>query len=177
MSFEDKIIQHSGIKQAKLMRPAKIASEKPDTGVVIENKSAYFVIRDCADITQKYLALLCYGSYQDPINKLHGKFTKQDIAGFVSRARAPENPHLKHLLYVIFTDIARKEGLYEQVAPNQPAALDLSEDADDIYGEYDYDPDTVNAPASPQDIPFVDMNISDDKAVVTKLVDVFGAVK
>jgi hypothetical protein len=63
------------------------------------------------------------------------------------------------------------------VAPNQPAALDLSEDADDIYGEYDYDPDTVNAPASPQDIPFVNMNISDDKAVVAKLVDVFGAVK
>ena len=31
------------------MRPAKIACEKPDTGVTINKRGAYFLIKDCAD--------------------------------------------------------------------------------------------------------------------------------
>ena len=33
MTFEEKIIKNSSIRQKNLMRPAKIAFEKPDTGV------------------------------------------------------------------------------------------------------------------------------------------------
>lgn len=176
MSFEDKIIANSKIKQAKLMRPAKIASKKPDNGVTIVNKSAYFVIRDCADVTQKYLTLLCYGSYADPIADLRGKFVERDIIDFVSRSQADENAHLRHLLYVIFTDVARKEGLYNKTTPPEPVKLDLSEDTDDIYGDYDYVDDT-DQPEQSLDITLVDIDITDGKAVIDKLIDVFGATR
>ena len=36
--LEDKIIKNCGVRQKNLMRPAKLASEKPDTGVKILKK-------------------------------------------------------------------------------------------------------------------------------------------
>ena len=53
--FEQIILENSSEKQAKLLGPAQRAHKKPDIGVEIQNKSAYYVIRDCAMITQKYL--------------------------------------------------------------------------------------------------------------------------
>mgnify|MGYP003136873626 FL=1 len=79
MTFEEKIISNSTIRQSKLLRPAKIASEKPDTGVKILKKGAYYLIKDSADITLQYLVHLCYGSYGDPIKSLKGKFTQAEI--------------------------------------------------------------------------------------------------
>ena len=38
MTFEEKIISNSKIRQSKLLRAANIASEKPDTGVKILEK-------------------------------------------------------------------------------------------------------------------------------------------
>ncbi len=176
MSFEDKIISNSSIKQRKLMRAAKVASEKPDTGVVIENKSAYFVIRDCADIAQKYLTLLCYGSYSNPIAELHGKFTEKEIIDFVSRSTDDSSSHLRHLLYTIFTDIARKDGLYEKVVPNEPSVIDITEEGDDIYGDYDYAPDSTEEKEG-DDIVQLDVDITDSMSVIDKLIDVFGATR
>ena len=46
MTFEEKIIKNSSIRQGKLMRPAKIAFDKPDTGVTINKKGAYYLIKD-----------------------------------------------------------------------------------------------------------------------------------
>ena len=158
------------------MRAAEIASEKPDTGVTIENKSAYFVIRDCADITQKYLALLCYGSYSDTLTELQGKFTEKEIIDFVARSQDDNNSNLRHLLYTIFTDIARKEGLYEKVVPNEPAVIDISEDSDDIYGDYDYAPESTE-PEPEDDISLIDIDITDGKSVIDKLIEIFGATR
>jgi len=178
MSFEDKIIHHCGLKQAKLLRPARIASEKPDTGVVIENKSAYFVIRDCADITQKYLSLLCYGDYADPIAELRGKFTEREIIDFVSRSQDDENAHLRHLLYVIFTDISKKEGVPSAtVTSSTGTSIDLTEDADDIYGDYDYVDEIVESEPEQLSIPSANIDITDGKLVINKLIDAFGAVR
>ena len=70
MTFEGKIISNSKIRQSKLMRPAKIACEKPDTGVTINKKGAYYLIKDSAEITVQYLVHLCYGSYTDAIKEL-----------------------------------------------------------------------------------------------------------
>ena len=70
MTFEEKIISNSKIRQSKLMRPAKLAFEKPDTGVKILKKGAFYLIKDSADITVKYLSHLCYGSFDDPIKLL-----------------------------------------------------------------------------------------------------------
>ena len=158
------------------MRAAEIASEKPDTGVIIENKSAYFVIRDCADIAQKYLVLLCYGSYSDPLTELQGKFTEKEIIDFVARSQDDNNSNLRHLLYTIFTDIARKEGLYEKVVPNEPAVIDISEDSDDIYGDYDYAPESTE-PEPEDDISLIDIDITDGKSVIDKLIEIFGATR
>jgi hypothetical protein len=158
------------------MRAAKIASEKPDTGVTVENKSAYFVIRDCADIAQKYLVLLCYGSYSNPLTELHGKFTEKEIIDFVARSQDESNSNLRHLLYTIFTDIARKEGLYEKVIPNEPAVIDISEEGDDIYGDYDYAPESTE-PEEKNDISLIDIDITDGKSVIDKLIEVFGATR
>ena len=60
MTFEEKLIKAGKIRQKHLMVPAKKASGAPDTGVTILKKSAYFVIKDCADVTQKYLPHLVY---------------------------------------------------------------------------------------------------------------------
>ena len=176
MSFESKIIDNCTLKQRKLMRAAKIASEKPDTGVTVENKSAYFVIRDCADIAQKYLVLLCYGSYSNPLAELHGKFTEKEIIDFVARSQDESNSNLRHLLYTIFTDIARKEGLYEKVIPNEPALIDTSEEGDDIYGDYDYAPESTE-PEEENDISLVEIDITDGKSVIDKLIEIFGATR
>lgn len=177
MSFEDIIIKNCNLKQKNLLRAAKIASEKPDTGVEIKNKSAYFVIRDCADITQKYLTLLCYGSYVDPVQDLKGKFTEKEIIDFVARTQDDNNTHLRHLLYTIFTDIARSEGLYEKVVPNEPATIDMTEEGDDIYGEYDYAPESTEPEPEDEDMPLLEIDITDGKSVIDKLIDVFGATR
>ena len=42
MTFEEKIITNSSIRQKNLMRPAKVAYENPDTGVTINKKGAYY---------------------------------------------------------------------------------------------------------------------------------------
>ena len=46
MTFEEKILKNCNIRQKNLLRPAKIASEKPDTGVTINKRGAYFLIQD-----------------------------------------------------------------------------------------------------------------------------------
>jgi hypothetical protein len=172
MSVESKIINNCKLKQRTLLRAATVASQKPDTGVEIKNKSAFFVIRDCADITQKYLVHMCYASYGDPIVELRGQFTEKEIIDFV--ARCDKHSHLRQLLYIMFTDIARKDGLYEKVVTNQPEELDLTEDADDIYGDYDYVEEPPK-PAVPQEIPTSHIDINDGSVVISKLVDVFNA--
>ena len=45
--LEDKVIKNSSIRQRNLLRAAKIANENPDTGVSIEKRGAFFVIKDC----------------------------------------------------------------------------------------------------------------------------------
>ena len=67
MTFEEKILKNCEIRQRNLMRPATIAAQKPDTGVTILKKGAYFLIRDCADVTLKYAAHLAYSSFNSPL--------------------------------------------------------------------------------------------------------------
>lgn len=179
MSFEDKIINNSKVKEKNLLRACKIAKVKPDTGVTINVKSAYFVIRDCADITHKYLPLLCYGSYPDPFATLKGKILEKEIIDFVARAQKPTNTHAKHLLYAIFSDIAKKEN--KPLTPVASAPVQITEqdeaDVDDIYGDYDYDPDSVSE-ATPVEANVVsDIDLTDGKSMIDKLITVFDAVR
>ncbi len=178
MSFESKIITNSEIKQRNLLRAARVASEKPDTGVEIKNKSAYFVIRDCADITQKYLSLLCYSSYKDPLKDLKGKFSKIEVIDFVARARIPENAHVKQLLCAVFADINKNQLLpsVQAAAAAEKEAIVVSEinedDLDDIYGDYDYVDEPTEKPEEPT---WLGVDTSDDSVLADVLVNTFDA--
>jgi hypothetical protein len=171
--LEDKIIKGCKVRQRNLMRAAKLASDKPDTGVKILKKGAYFVIRDCADITQNYLVHLAYGSYEDPIAELSGKFTEKEIIDFV--ARTSKHSHTKQLLNIIFADIfAKEKGTYvKQEAPVEEV-LDFTEtgDEDDIYGDYEYEDSSESVEDTlPQPI---DIDMSDGTAIIEKLIEVFN---
>jgi|APGre2960657373_1045057.scaffolds.fasta_scaffold97164_2 hypothetical protein len=84
MKFLEIIVENSSIKEAKLYAPAKKAFAKPDTGITIQNKSAYHVIKDCALMTINYLPLWAFGNYKNPFEELSGKFQRKDVEGFVS---------------------------------------------------------------------------------------------
>ena len=182
MSFEDKLIAASGLKQSKLMRPARVASEKPDTGVKILNKSAYFVIRDCADVTQKYLALLCYGSFSDPVMQLKGKFTNSDIKDLVARSRTAGNSHVRQLLCAIVADVNKCEcaPVSEQQEEDTLDTFDyesIEQQQDDIYGDYDYPDDDINitsdtSSAEPQAIT---VDLTGDTSLADRLIQAFKA--
>jgi len=172
--FEEKIIKNCGVRQRNLMRPAKLASEKPDTGVKILKRGAYFVIRDCADITQNYLSLLAYGSYKDPIEELQQKFTENEIIDFVPRSS--KEVYTKQLLNNIFADVFAKErGTYVKVESTPEVELDFTEgdDEDDIYGDYEFDDDEVSSSSSDLPQP-IDLDMSDGTAIIEKLIEVFN---
>ena len=173
MKFELKIIGASRIKERNLLKPAGMAMAKPDTGVEIKNKSAYYVIRDCATIANDYIVHKCYSSLSDPIGQLIGKFDQSDIVDFVNRAA--DTPHTQQLLHIIFTDIYKREAS-EWTPPvmPEPESLEIDADADhdEIYGEYGYSVDdgvdaSVDMPVEPP------IDLGDNQAVVEKLLETF----
>jgi hypothetical protein len=171
MTFEEKIIKNSDIRQKNLMRPAKIAFEKPDTGVTIIKKGAFYLIKDSADITVKYLPLLCYGSFTSPISELKGKFTQAEIIDFVGRAK--EESFTNQLLSVILTDIGCTQPITQIIDDDKTDELDLSfVDGEDVYGDYetDHDIDTTSDSSSKEVI-----DIEDASVVIQKLIEVFNA--
>lgn len=142
-AFETKILNTSQSKQAALLGPAKTAAAKPDTGVTIVKRSAYFVIRDCAKITEKYLIHYIWGELKNPIDKLEGVFTKAEIEDFLSRAK--RDIETQQLCILILEDIKKKNKLESTTVVKQPVkvvnnTLDFTEfDNEKIYGDYDTD--------------------------------------
>ena len=89
MKFVDILVENSDLKESKLLQAANKAYNKPDTGITIQNKGAYNVIKDCANITLKYLPHYIFGSYVNPFSALKGKFKKPDIEEFVKLIGVP----------------------------------------------------------------------------------------
>jgi len=171
MTFEEKIIKNSSIRQKNLMRPAKIAFEKPDTGVTINKKGAYYLIKDSADVTIKYVVHLCYGSYNNPINDLKGKFTQSEIIDFVGRSK--EEQQTKQLLNIILTDIGvvNKDFTTET---KEDIDLTITDEVDDVYGDYELeDSDTTSSSSSTTTTETIDVN--DASGIIQKLIEVFQA--
>lgn len=183
MTFEEKIIKNCKLRQRKLMRAARIAQEKPDTGVKILKKGAYFLIKDSADITVKYLAHLAYSSYVTPISDLKGKFTQAEIIDFVGRAK--EEAETRQLLNIVLTDIGSAQiaaitGNDEPThvvaeSPDIPEIDFTVTDDEDVYGDYDMedDDDTVIEPDVSESNDVVD--VDDATGVINKLIEVFKA--
>jgi len=175
MTLEEKIISNSKIRQSKLMRPAKLASLKPDTGVKILKKGAYYLIKDSADITIQYLAHLCYGSYDDPIKDLKGKFTQAEIIDFVGRSK--EKKYTNQLLNIILTDVGSTQVSSitdESVEVEEDEELDLSiDDVDDVYGDYEAESSTSKTTTASKTTETVD--VTDVSGVINKLIEIFEA--
>ena len=181
MKFEQKILKAVKIRERNLLRAAKIAAEKPDTGVVIQKKGAYFVIKDCATITQKYLVHLAYSSLSNPIVDLRGKFTEADIINFVGRSKT--EPHTRQLLHIILTDIGSLQfKLATGTDTSQPPVSvtapihDYTIKGDeDVYGDYNFDDNNEEEVIEITSSDTVDdIDVDDATAVINKLVEVFG---
>ena len=175
MTFEEKIITNSSIRQNNLMRPAKIAQSKPDTGVTILKKGAYYLIKDSADITVKYLSLLCYGSFKTPLTELKGKFTQAEIIDFVGRSK--EESYTNQLLNIILTDIGCTQPIGSQSTTTDETQttsdIDLSfDDDEDVYGDYETEEETtVTTSTTISEV----IDIEDASVVIQKLIEVFDA--
>jgi hypothetical protein len=147
-------LTHSAVKEAKLYTASKKAAVKPDTGIVIQNQSAYHVIKDCAKITYNYLPIYVFGQYQDPFDALKGAFTKRDIEEFIVSANSN---FINHQLLVLILNEIKKSNL---ATPEVKKKTVISEPiSDDPYGDYGYS-DIETEPtqeASNQDTPIVDI--------------------
>lgn len=174
MNFEKVIMQVSSIKERNLLQPAAHAMHKPDTGVEIKNKSAYYVIRDCATIAHDYIPHKCYAHLNDPIDRLIGKVTRDDIIDFVERAA--EQPHTRQLLNIIFTDIYRREAS-DWTPPEMPEPeqleIDADADHDGIYGDYGYETSDTNTTESLEIPVEPPIDLEDHQAVIDKLLETF----
>lgn len=136
--LEEKILQNSTEKQAKLLGPAQRAYKKPDIGVEIQNKSAYYVIRDCAMVTQKYLVTHIWGAYPDPFETLKGKFTLDEIKDFLKRAEKIDE--VRTLKHSIIGDIRAKF----DTTVAKTTDFDYSMEEEDIYKYYSDTEETEN---------------------------------
>ena len=133
MKFIDIILQNSQAKEAKLYGPSKKASEKPETGITIQNPSAFHVIKDCATLANKYLPHYVFGLYANPIDVLKGKFTRADVEEFVQSANSDIVQH--QLLILILKKAQQAVG--EPSNSAEPAPINISASASDPYGEYE----------------------------------------
>ena len=130
MKFFEIIFENSNVKEARLYSAAKKAALNPEIGITIQNKAAYHVIKDCANITICYLPLYVFGNYTDPFKELYGKFTRADIQEFVNST--DESITSKQLLDIILS----KLGKIEDTSPKQPTVPISVDESSDPYGDY-----------------------------------------
>jgi hypothetical protein len=157
-TFEEIIVENCSFRQKTLLRPAKIAAQAPDTGVEIKSKSAYHVIKDCADLAIKYLPIYAWSWYEDPVTELKDKMSEKAIRDFIKRVsnKTDENYRpLQHLLDVVVTSIKNTGIVVPETVSN--SISDDIDDIDDIYGDYDFD--------VPQ---AADSEVLDDEALLLK---------
>ena len=132
MEFLKILFANSEVKEAKLINAANKAKANPEIGITINNKAAYHVIRDCADITIKYLPLYVFGNYKEPFQELKGKFSKKHLGEFILEAE--KDLPLKQLLILILEKI--KTEIPEISSTEEKQKIDFSDHLSDPYGDY-----------------------------------------
>jgi hypothetical protein len=128
MKFIEILLNNSTVKEAKLYSAAKKASQKPDTGITVNNPAAFHVIKDSATIAYKYLPHYVFGQYQDPFQALKGKFQRQDIQEFLTVANSD---FVYHQLLSLILDKIGKEP-----EPQESKPVINNFVSDDPYGDY-----------------------------------------
>lgn len=164
MTIEDIILNNSPVGLAKLIGPATKAVDKPDSGITIQNKAAYFVIRDCAILARDYLPLHIYSITANPLTFFKGKFSKVLIEEFVTRAM--ENTNAFNLLKLIISDINYSK---PRDVVNDPSDIkyNLSTDSN-IYGDYGLE----ETPKPQSGL----IDIKDKQAIIKAMLETFGTV-
>jgi hypothetical protein len=130
MKFIEIILENSKIKEAKLFSAAKKAANNPETGITIQNKSAYHVIKDCANITMKYLPHYVFANYECPFTELSGKFKRKDIEEFVSGA---EKDIVLNQLLILILEL---NGGFVEETPKVSVSDNNDLEIGDPYGDY-----------------------------------------
>lgn len=149
MEFEKTLLSICTLKEAKLLPHALKAAKEPDTGITINVKSAYNVIRDCATIASNYIAIHAYIQTPKLIEKMVGVHTKATIKDFVKRAQT--EPHTSLLLKIILEDI---KPINTAITHHTDITSD-NDDSDDVYGDYDSITETKSVNKTPiEDILF-----------------------
>jgi polygalacturonase len=133
MRFLEIILNNSDVKEAKLYNASKKASENPDTGITIQTKSAYHVIKDCARIANLYLPIYIFGRYNDPFESLKGKFTRKDIEEFLNSCT---NSNLAN--YQLYQLILEKIKQNSKIEEPKEVVVVAEVNPDDPYGDYGY---------------------------------------
>lgn len=171
-TFEESILECANIRQGNLLIPAKMAMEKPDTGVKILKKSAYYVIKDCASITYQYVTFLAYASIKEPLKTLKGQFTKASIIDFVKRSKTEH--HTNQLLTLIFADISKVSPPKVTINVDRGPEFDFNNE-DEPYGDYNYDGylDPSDYTEKDPEVVIEKINMTDEDLVITKLCSVF----
>lgn len=134
MKFIEKLIENTELKESKLYAAAQKCFAKPDTGITIQHKGAYNVIKDCANVTIRYLPHYIFGAYANPFDTLKGKFTKLEIEEFVKKSR--DDYALEQLLTLIVNKFKNQPSKLEkrvEVAPKSDMGMS------DPYGMYGSD--------------------------------------
>lgn len=171
-TFEQSILDVSDIRQRNLVVPAKLAAEKPDTGVKILKKSAYYVIKDCASIACQYVTLLAYASLSDPIKQLQGAFTRESVEDFVKRSK--EEHQTNQLLTLIFADISKFAPPKVTINIDKGPEFDFNNE-DGPYGDYNYDGylDPDDYVEHDPEVVIEKIDMTDDTIVISKLLEIF----
>jgi len=171
-TFEQEILDATDIRQRNLLEPAKLAAEKPDTGVKILKKSAYYVIKDCANIAQQYVTHIAYASLNEPLKDLQGIFTKEQIIDFVERSR--EEPHTNQLLTLIFADITKISSPKVTINIDKGPKFDFNNE-DGPYGDYDYDGymDKDDYVEKDPEVVIEKVDMTDKNIIIKKLCQIF----
>jgi hypothetical protein len=146
MKFLEIIVNNSSIKESKLYGPSKKASINPESGITIQNQSAYHVIKDCALLANRYLPHYIFAQYEDPFQALKGKFKKQDIEEFI---KSTNSHFVNRQLLVLILDKIGKTISKEDSLPLKPTATEI--ELNDPYGEYGYETETQTIPTIGKD--------------------------
>lgn len=172
--FEKAILKACSLREKNLLGPASKAADDPETGIVIKQKPAYFVIKDCATIAKRYMFIMCYGSLTDPIGQLKGKVSVEDVEDFVVRSRNKSNYETRQLLNLIFSDInSYVPGLRETGVDELDINFETI-DEDNVYGDYeDLGNERIKEMEKQQELQKTKIDLNNDQAVVDKLVETF----
>jgi len=148
MEFIKILLENSTLKEAKIYPAAKRASDNPSIGITIQNQAAFHVIKDCANITMRYLPHMVLASYENPFVSLKGKFKKEHIAEFVTASE--KDYSVKQLLELI---VCKATKLVLNTSAS-PSTTNINRDShDDPYGDYGLDEPIQDVPQPSSESP------------------------